>query len=71
MSLSAKELDRNVTAMVAVSITPLTNAESKQGPSNSIAHNIKINVVESISKVDIAFDTKQMASKNAAVITDE
>ena len=71
ISLPAKKMVKNVTAIVAVSITPLTNDESRQGPSNSIPHYIKINVLECIYEVDIAFEAEQMASKNAAVITDE
>lgn len=70
VSVPAKELDRNVTTIVAVSATPLSNAESKEGRPNSIPHYIKINVVESISKIDIAYEAKQMVSKNAAVLTD-
>lgn len=66
----AKELDRNVTAIVAVSITPLSIADSKEGLPNSIPQFIKINVVESITKTDIAYEAEQMVSKNAAVITD-
>ena len=70
VSVPAKELDRNVTTIVAVSATPLSNAERKEGRPNSIPHYIKINVVESISKIDIAYEAKQMISKNASVITD-
>jgi hypothetical protein len=70
VSVPAKELDRNVTAVVAVSTTSLSIAESKEGRPNSIPHFIKINVVESISKIDIAYETKQMISKNATVMTD-
>jgi len=70
ISAPAKELDRNVTAIVAVSATPLTNTESKDGRPNSIPHYIKINVVESVSKIDIANEAKQMVSKNAVVLTD-
>lgn len=70
VSVPAKELDRNVTAIVAVSATPLSNAESKEDRPRSIPLYIKINVVESISKIDIAYEAKQMVSKNAAVITD-
>jgi transposase-like protein len=70
VSVPAKELDRNVKAIVAVSATPLSNAESKEDRPVSIPHYIKINVVESISKIDVAYEAKQMVSKNAAVITD-
>jgi len=70
ISMPAKELDRNVTAIVAVSTTPLSSADSKEGLPNSIPHFIKINVVESITKIDIAYEAEQMVSKNAAVITD-
>jgi hypothetical protein len=57
-----KELDRNVTAIVAVSTTPLSIAESKGRP-GSIPHFVKMNVVESISKIDIAYEAKQMSQK--------
>ena len=70
VSVPAKELDRNVTAIVAVSATPLSDAKSKDGRPNSIPHYIKINVVESISKIDTAQEAKQMISNNATVITD-
>ena len=70
ISVPAKELDRNVTAIVAVSSTPLPNAGSKDGHPNSIPHFIKINVVESISKIDIAHEAKEMVSPNAVVMTD-
>ena len=70
ISEPAKELDRNVTAIVAVSATPLSHAESKEGCPNSIVHYIKINIVESVSKIDIAYEAKQMVTKNASVMTD-
>ena len=70
ISVPAKELDRNVTAIVAVSSKPLPNAESKEGRPNSIPHYIKINVVDSISKIDIAHEAKQMVSADAVVMTD-
>ena len=65
-----KELDRNVTAIVAVSTTPLSVAESKERRPKSIPHYIKINIVESISKIDIAYEAEKMVSKNATVMTD-
>lgn len=70
VSVPAKELDRNVTAIVAVSTTPLSSDKSKEGRPNSIPHYIKINVVESISKIDIVNEAKQMVSKSATVMTD-
>ncbi len=65
-----KELDRNVTAIVAVSTTPLPIAESEEGRPDSIPHYIKMNVVESISKIDIGYEAEKMVSKNATVMTD-
>lgn len=65
-----KELDRNVTAIVAVSTTPLSIDQSKEGHPGSIPHYLKMNVVESISKIDIEYEAKQMVSKNATVMTD-
>lgn len=70
ISAPAKELDRNVTAIVAVSTTPLSAAECTKGRPNSIPHYIKINVVESISKIDIANAATQMVSKNAVGTTE-
>jgi len=70
VSVPAKELDRNVTAIVAVSATPLSGVESKEGRPNSIPHYIKINVVEALAKIDIEYETKKMVSKNATVMTD-
>ena len=70
VSAPAKELDRNVTAIVAVSTTSLSIAESKEGYPVSIPHYVKINVVESIFKIAIAYKAKQMVSNNATVMTD-
>lgn len=70
VSAPVKELDRNVTAIVAVSTTPLLIAKNKEGRPASIPHYIKINIVESISKIDIAYEAKLMVSKNATVLTD-
>ena len=70
ISLPVKELDRNVTAIVAVSTTPLPIAESKEGRPGSIPHYLKINVVESISKIDIAYEAEKMVSKSSTVLTD-
>lgn len=52
-SLPVKKLDRIVTTIVAVSSTPLFNAESKERRLNSSPHYNIINVVKSISKIDI------------------
>lgn len=65
-----KELDRNVTAIVAVSTTPLPISETKEERPNSIPHFVKMNVVESVSKIDIEYEAKQMVSKNSTVMTD-
>ena len=51
----AKELDRNVKAIVTVSSMPILNAKSKEGCPNSIPSYSKISVVESITKIDIAY----------------
>lgn len=48
-----KELDRIVTTIIAVSSTPLFSAESKERRLNSSPHYNIINVVKSISKIDI------------------
>ena len=64
-----KELYRNVLAIVGVSLTPLSDVESKEGCPNSIPHYIKINVVESVAKIDIEYEAKQMVSTNATVMT--
>ena len=70
IALPAKELDRHVKAIVAVSSTPLTPEARTDDRPNSIAHYIKINVVESISKTDVEFEAREMVAKNATVITD-
>ena len=69
VSLPAKELDRNVTAIVAVSVSPLPDAKIKEGRIKSVPHYLKINVVQSISKIDTAQEAKQMISNNATVVT--
>ena len=70
VSVPAKELDRNVKAIVAVSTTPLSSVESKEGRPNSIPHFVKMNVVESLSKIDVEYEAKEMVSENATVMTD-
>lgn len=66
----AKVLDRNVKAIVAVSTTPISISETKDGRPNSIPHYIKVNVVDSLSKQDIAYEAKTMIAGNATVLTD-
>jgi transposase-like protein len=66
----AKELDRQVKAIVAVSTTPIVTEERKKGRPISKPGYIKMNVVTSLAKVDIGYEAEQMLAKTAKVTTD-
>lgn len=70
ISTPVKELNRNVKAIVAVSTTPVGILDEKKGRPDSIPRYIKINVVESLSKKDIAYEARSMVCKDAIVLTD-
>jgi ISXO2-like transposase domain len=66
----AKELDRQVKAIVAVSTTPIITSEHKQGHPITKPGYLKINVVQSLAKLDIGFEAKKMIANTAMVTTD-
>lgn len=66
----AKELDRQVKAIVAVSTTPIVTGEDKKGRPTTKPGYLKINVVQSLSKVDIGYAAEKMVSPTAEVTTD-
>ena len=66
----AKQLDRQVKAIVAVSTTPIATAEHKKGHPVSKPGYLKISVVQALSKADIGFEAKKMVSGNSMVTTD-
>jgi transposase-like protein len=66
-----KELDRQVRAIVAVSSKPIINKEEqKKGKPASKPKFLKMNVVASLSKIDVTAEATKMISKSATVITD-
>lgn len=67
---SVKELDRQVKAVVAVSTTPIPTGQIKKGRPVTKPGYLKMNVVQSLSKNDIAYEAQKMVDKNATVITD-
>ena len=66
----AKELDRQVKAIVAVSTTPVVTGEIKKGHPVTKPGYLKMNVVQSLAKNDIAYEAEKMVDKDATVITD-
>lgn len=65
-----KELDRQVKAIVAVSTTPVIVGERKDGRPITKPGYLKMNVVKSLSKIDIGYEATKMLDKNATVTTD-
>ena len=67
----AKELDRQVKAIVAVSCKPIIDNEKQtKGKPNSKPKFLKMNVVTSLSKIDVKVEASKMICKSATVITD-
>lgn len=66
----AKELDRQVKAIVAVSTIPITTGEVKKGRPVTKPGYLKISVVQSLAKTDIAYEAEKMVAKTASVTTD-
>lgn len=66
----AKEVDRQVKAIIAVSITPIVVGERKDGRPITKPGYLKMNVVKSISKIDVSFEANKMITKNSIVTTD-
>lgn len=70
ITMPAKELDRQVKAVVAVSTTPIVTGERKNGHPITKPGYLKISVVQSLSKTDIGYETEKMVSKTSEVTTD-
>jgi transposase-like protein len=66
----AKELDRQVKAIVAVSTTPIIVDDHKNGRPKTKPGYLKMSVVESLSKVAIGYQVKNMVDSDAVVMTD-
>ena len=66
----AKELDRQVKAIVAVSTTPVVTGEHKKGHPVTKPGYLKISVVQSLSKKDIGYEVKKIIAQTASVTTD-
>lgn len=66
----AKELDRQVKAIVAVSTKPVLEADQKTYRPKTKCGFVKINVVSSLSTKDVTFEATKMLQKSATVITD-
>lgn len=70
ITMPAKELDRQVKAIVAISTTPIVTGEYKKGRPVTKPGYLKISVVESLCKTDIAYEAEKMLAKTAEVTTD-
>lgn len=68
--LDAKELDRQVKVIVAVSTQPIIKEEQKQHRPDTKAGHLKMSVVKSLSSKDAAFEIPKMVSNTAIVKTD-
>jgi hypothetical protein len=66
----AKELDRQVKAIVAVSTKPVTAAEQKDCHPNTKCGFVKMNVVKSLCTNEVICEAIKMIQKSATVITD-
>lgn len=66
----AKELDRQVKAIVAVSIKPVANTEQKEHQPASKAGFVKMNVVSSLCTDEVSCEAAKMVQKSATLITD-
>lgn len=65
-----KELDRQVKAIVAVSSTPINEDEQQKYKPTTKAGYIKMNVVSSLTNVELSYESSKMVAKSATVITD-
>lgn len=66
-----KELDRQVRAIVAVSSQPIINKEEQlKGKPSRKPKFLKMNVVASLSKIDVTAEATKMIAKSASVVTD-
>ena len=66
----AKEIDRQVKAIVAVSTTPIEVGRRKDGRPITKPGYLKMNVVTALSKTDIAYEAEKMVAETATVTTD-
>lgn len=65
-----KELDRQVKAIVAISTTPVAAGGQNQSRPNTKAGYLKMSVVKSLNKTEVACEAGKMIKKSATVITD-
>jgi len=65
-----KELDRQVKAIVAVSMMPVSVDKQKEYRPNTKAGYLKMNVVTSLNKAEVTYEAQKMIKKSATVITD-
>lgn len=71
ISKPAKELDRQVKAIVAVSAKPiLSKKDHTDGKPGSKPKFLKMNVVTGLSKTEVTAEAEKMIKKSATVITD-
>jgi transposase-like protein len=70
ITIPAKELDRQVKAVVAVSTTRIDTEKMKKGKPVTKPGYLKISVVQSLSKNDIGYEAEKMIAKTAEVTTD-
>lgn len=66
----AKELDRQVKAIVAVSSKPIAIEEQKENRPNTKCGFVKMNVVQSICTTEVIEEARKMVQKSATVVTD-
>jgi hypothetical protein len=67
---SAKELDRQVKAIVAVSVQPVAEADKKKHRPQTKAGFLKMSVVSSLCNNEVIRETEKMVQKSAIIITD-
>lgn len=66
----AKELDRQVKAIVAVSTTPVAAGKQKEHKDKTRPKYLKVSVVKSLSSNDTDYEVRKMVDAAATVITD-
>ena len=66
----AKELDRQVKALVAVSIKKVDDGKQTENRPATKAGFVKMNVISSLSKDEVSCEAMKMIQKSATVITD-
>lgn len=68
--IPAKELDRQVKAIVAVSTRPVVEDQQRKHRPTTNAGYVKMNVVSSLCNKEVAYESGKMIQKSATVITD-